>query len=775
MTQAPPPNRHVGSAIERVEDLRLLRGKGRFVDDIHPENLAHAVVLRSPYAHARIVSIDVEAARSATGVLAVFTAADLGDPVPTVPLRLFPSPGLERFQAPVLAVGKVRFVGEAVAFVVAETQALAEDALELIEVEFDPLPAVSDIGLAALDQSIPPPAPALLFEETGANRAITYSMTRGDGPDPFAGAPYVRRESFYCHRHTGVTMECRGVVAQWDEARQHMTVSGASKVPFPNRRILAGLMDLPETAVDMIEGDAGGSYGVRGEFFPEDFLAPFAARALRRPVKWIEDRREHFLAISHARESRADMEIACDASGRILGVRGTIRVDLGAYIRTAGVITPRNVGQFFTGPYRAPWVRIEVHVELSNKSPCGTYRGPGRYETDFFRERLFDLIAADLDLDPVEFRRRNLVPADALPYPMPTISPTPNDTALDSGVYAHIMDVALEKAGWAAKQALQGRLIDGRYHGLAMGCFIEGGAAGPAENAKIEVDADGCFAVYVGSSTVGQGVETALSQIAADALEVPFSAIRLYHGSTPYLKEGWGSYHSRSTVMGGSAILMCAADLKPLIAAAGAKALGVPAEVVCLRDGRVYDPDGRSKGLAELDRGDLSVERQFRNSKHTYSYGTHVAHVAVDPGTGHIEIIDYVTVEDPGVVVNPLTLHGQCVGAVVQGLGGTILEHLVYDNEGQMLSASFADYLMPLATDFPNIRSYTIPICPSPNNPLGAKGAGEGGIIPVGGVIANAVARALASFGVQPRRLPLTPPAVWRLIEEARARRATEA
>jgi carbon-monoxide dehydrogenase large subunit len=769
MTQTERPNRHVGSPTERIEDLRLLRGKGRFVDDIHPANLAHGVVLRSPYAHARIISIDVEAARSAAGVLAVFTAADFDGPTPTVPIRLFPTPGLERFQPPVLAEHKVRYVGEPVAFVVAETQALAEDALELIAVEFDPLPAVSDIGLTALDETDPPAAPALLFDGTDSNRAITYSMTLGDGPDPFADAPYARLERFYCHRHTGVTMECRGSLAEWDEARQHMTVSGASKVPFPNRRILAGLLNLPESAVDMIEGDAGGSFGVRGEFFPEDFLTPFAARTLGRPVKWIEDRREHFLTVSHARDARADIEIACDQQGGILGVRGVIRVDIGAYLRPAGVITPRNIGQFYTGPYRVPWVRIEVHAELSNKSPSATYRGPGRYETDFFRERLFDLVATDMGFDPVEFRRRNLLTSEELPHPMPTVSPTPNDTALDSGVYAHIMDTALEKADWAAKQVLQGQLIGGRYHGLALGCFIEGGAAGPSESAKIEVDAEGRYAVFVGSSTVGQGVETALSQIAADALDAPFSAIKLYHGSTPYLKQGWGSYHSRSTVMGGSAILVCASDLKPLIIAAGAAALGVEAEAVSVRDGRVFATDGRSKGLGELDRTTLSVERLFHNTKHTYSYGTHVAHVAVDPGTGHIEVVDYVTVEDPGVVVNPLTLHGQCVGAVVQGLGGTILEHLVYDDEGQMLSASFADYLMPLATDFPNIHAYTVPICPSPNNPLGLKGAGEGGIIPVGGVIANAVARALSSFDVQPRRLPLTPPTVWRLIEDARA------
>jgi carbon-monoxide dehydrogenase large subunit len=411
---------------------------------------------------------------------------------------------------------------------------------------------------------------------------------------------------------------------------------------------------------------------------------------------------------------------------------------------------------------------MKVFLELSNKTPSGTYRGPGRFEADFFRERLFDMAAGDLGIDRVEFRRRNLVSEAEMPYPLADLSPSPAPSSLDSGAYEVVLDMALEKAGWAEKQALQGRLVDGRYHGLAVGCFIEGGASGPSENAKITVAEDGAIDVFVGSSKVGQGVMTVMSQIAADALGAPIDRIRLFHGSTTYLAEGFGSYGSRSTVMGGSAILLCAEALKPLIIAAGARALGVAPHDARLVDDTVRAADGRAVAFATLDKTDLSVERTFYNSERTHAYGTHVAHVAVDIGTGRIEIVDYVAVEDAGVIVNPLTLHGQAIGAIVQGLGGTLLEHLVYDAEGQLLTTTFADYLMPLATDFPNIRAYSVALRSSPLNPLGAKGAGEGGIIPVGGLIANAVANALQSLNVQPRRLPLSPPRLWELIEAAR-------
>jgi carbon-monoxide dehydrogenase large subunit len=531
-------------------------------------------------------------------------------------------------------------------------------------------------------------------------------------------------------------MEPRGLLARWDGAQTKLTVSGAAKVPFSTRRMLAKNMDLPEECIDMLEPDVGGGFGVRGEFYPEDFLIPYAARRLGRPVKWTEDRRENLLASNHSREMQCEIEILCERDGRIVALRGQAWVDMGAYMRANGSIPPRNVAQFLSGPYRVPNVHMESFALLTNKTPVGTYRGPGRFEADFFRERLLDMAAKDLGLDPVELRRRNLPRPDEMPYPLATVRPPEKPEELDSGDYAATLDRCLREFDFARKKDLSGKLIDGRYHGIGVGCFIEGGAAGPRENARIELHDDGTATVYVGSANVGQGLETVCAQIAAEALGLPIESIRVLHGSTTHLKEGFGAFHSRSVVMGGSAILDAAAKLK----AAGAK----------------------------------SAEGTFAGHKHTYSYGAAAAHVAVDPRTGHVELLDYTMVEDVGRVINPLTANGQAIGAVVQGLGGTFLEQLQYDAEGQFLTASLADYLMPGAADFPRIRAFITGNSPSPNNPLGAKGAGEGGIVPVGGVVANAVAAALAPLGVEPRELPLSPPRIWSLVEAAqRGRRSS--
>ncbi|ABD07809.1 Carbon-monoxide dehydrogenase [Rhodopseudomonas palustris HaA2] len=754
----------VGQPIERVEDPKLLRGLGSFVDDVHRDGMLHAAILRSSVAHGVIRRIDVTAARAMPGVHAVYTAEDIGA-VPRIPVRLFPNEAMEPFRQPVIADGKVRFVGEPMAIVIADTPALAEDALELIEADIDPLPAVTRFEDEVAHD-------ALLFEAHGSNRVFDYEVSRGEIDDTFETAPYTRRERLYVHRHTGITMETRGVVSEWDAAAGRMTSWGATKVPFANRKILAGMLDLPEEQVVMIEGNAGGSFGVRGEFFPEDFLVPFAARKIGRPVKWIEDRREHLLAVTHSRDVAADLEIACNRDGRILAIRARMQMNIGAYFRTSTTIAPRNVGQFMPGAYRVPRYRADVAVIASNKSPAGTYRGPGRFESDFFRERMFDLTADDLGIDRVEFRRRNLLTPEELPLAFPAIAPNPVVTELDSGAYEKVLDLCLAKAGWADKQHLQGKLVDGRYHGLAVGCFVEGGAAGPRESARMVLESDGTISLYVGSSAVGQGVETILMQIAADAMDLPLKAIRVFHGSTTYVKEGWGSYHSRSTVMGGNAVLLAAAEIKAQLLTAGAGLLQCAEQEVSYQAGRVAAQHGGSVGLKELAAKGIAFEATFHNTKHTYTYGSHVAHVAVDAETGHIEIVDYVAIEDAGRIINPLTLHGQAIGSIVQGLGGTLLEHFVYDDEGQMLSGSLADYLVPLATDYPNIRSSSIEMCPSPNHPLGAKGAGEGGTIPVGGILANAVAAALRDFDVQPKALPLSPDRIWRLVQAAAARPA---
>ena len=700
----------IGKPVERIEDLRLLRGRGSYVDDQHLDGMLHAAILRSSIAHGRIRRLGTDKARRLPGVHAVLTAADVAKdgPVPTIPLRLAPLPQLVPYEQPVIARQEVNYVGEPVAVVIADTLALAEDALEAIELEIEALPAVVDCREGRL--------------------AIQYTAAKGDGRA--ARAPYARRERFAVQRHTAVCMEPRGLLARWDGARTKLTVSGAAKVPFSTRRMLAKNMDLPEDCIDMLEPDVGGGFGVRGEFYPEDFLIPFAARRLGRPVKWTEDRRDNLMASNHSREMQAELEILCERDGRVIALRGKVWVDVGAYFRANGTIPPRNVAQFLSGPYRVPNIHVESYAHLTHKTPIGTYRGPGRFEADFFRERLFDMAARDQGIDPVEFRRRNLPRPEELPYALATVTPPEKTEELDTGDYAAALDRCLTEFDWAEKAKLNGKRVDGRYHGAAVTCFIEGGAAGPRENARIELDDDGSATVYVGSANVGQGLETVCAQIAAEALSLPIEKIRVLHGSTTHLKEGFGAFHSRSVVMGGSAILDAARKIR--------------------------------------ETGARSAEGTFSGHKHTYAYGAAAAHVAVDARTGHVQVLEYLMVEDVGRVINPLTATGQAVGAVVQGLGGTLLEELQYDAEGQFLTASLADYLLPGADDFPNVRAIITGNSPSPNNPLGAKGGGEGGIVPVAAVVANAVAAALAPLKVEPRALPLSPPRVWELLQSAR-------
>jgi carbon-monoxide dehydrogenase large subunit len=756
-------NTFIGAPMERREDLRFLRGRGEYVDDVAMPGLLYAVILRSSVAHGRLVSIDASAALKVPGVHSVITGADMPGGPPIIPMRLQPLPEFKPFEQPVIAHEKVRYVGEPIAVLLATSVAIGEDALEAIAVEIEDLPAVADWQTAAKNQSV-------LFEKPGTNRSLVFQARKGDADAAFANAPYTRREYFRTGRHYGLTMEPRGVMATWDDARAKLTIYGAAKVPFFNRRILSAQIGLPVEQIEMIENDVGGGYGARGEFYPEDFLIPFAARHVKRPVKWIEDRRENLMAMNHAREEECDLEVACGRDGTILAIRGEAHTDMGAYMRTNGAVGARNVSQFMAGPYRVPHVKIDSSLWMTNKTPVGTYRGPGRFEANFFFERMIDLIAADLGIDRIEFRRKNLIKSTEQPYPIAHVQPTDAKDEYDSGEYSETLDRALKEIDWPKLAKLQGKLIDGKYHGLGVVCFIEGGAAGPKESARIEVNKDGTMSVYMGTSSVGQGVETVFAQIAADALEVPIERIhQVYHGSTAHVSDGYGAYHSRSTVMGGSAVLDATNNFMATLRQAAGKRMGCAESNVTLDVDRV-NGGGRTMALQEF--AGLTAEGAFLNKKHTYSYGAHVAHITVDAKLGRIEIVDYVVVQDVGRAVNPLTLRGQVLGSLVQGLGGAVLEDLKYDENGQFLTGSLADYLLPTATDFPNLRCVVLDDYPSPINPLGAKGAGEGGIIAAGGCMANAVANALQSLGVEPRQLPLSPAYIWELVQAGRKQAA---
>jgi carbon-monoxide dehydrogenase large subunit len=758
-------NAYIGRPMERVEDLRMLRGRGTYVADVNRPNQLYAVILRSSIAHGTIKSIDASEALALSGVHRVLTGKDLGNKVPVIPLRLQPLPQLEAFHQPVLADGKVRYVGEPIAVVVAESQALAEDAAERVALEIDTLPPIANRAHAESKRS-------LLFEQHGSNVAITWKAFKGNADEAFEQAHYVGRGRFKVQRHAAMFMEPRGFVADWDEKEGKLTVWGAAKTAWHNRRTLAAQLGLKLEAVDLIEVDVGGGFGSRGEFYPEDYLIPAAARIIGRPVKWVEDRREHMMSANHARDIECDVEFAVGKDGKFIGLRGQIWADIGAYIRTNGSVGPRNVAQFMSGPYDIAHVDLKSSMLTTNKTPCGTYRGPGRYETDFIRERMIDLAARDLGIDRLELRRRNLVADAQMPYPLASITPYDSSTDLDSGDYHAVFDRCLKEFDWDERSKLRGREIDGYYHGLAVGSFIEGGAAGPKEEVRLVLETDGSLTVYMGSSSVGQGLETIMAQIAADATELPYDKIKILHGSTSYVNDGYGAYHSRSTVMGGNAILIGADRLKQLVRETAAKRFGCRPEDVVI-NGEQVSHGSRHLSLAGLSDIPLQVEAEFFNKKYTWAYGTQAAHVAVDPGTGHVKVIDIMGVEDVGRMINPLTLHGQAIGSMVQGLGGAFLEHLVYDEEAQLLTGSFADYLMPSATDFPHLNSITVELKPCPNNPLGAKGAGEGGLIPIGGLMANAVADALSHLGVQPMELPLSPPTIWRLVEQAEASRAS--
>ena len=756
-------NTFIGIPMERREDLRFLRGRGEYVDDLPIPGLLHAVMLRSSVGHGRLVSVDTSRALACRGVHAVVTAADMPGGPPTIPTRIFSQPEFKAYQQPVLAHDKVRYVGEPIAMVLADSIALGEDALDSIDVTIEDLPAVADWTVAQTDKS-------LLFENNGSNRPLTFQACKGDADAVFASAPYVRRERFRTGRHYSHIMEPRGIVASWDEAKGKLTVYGAAKIPFVSRRLLSGLIDLPVEQIDLIENDVGGGYGARGEIYPEDVLVALAARRFNRPIKWIEDRRENLMATNHAREQEAMLEVACERDGTILAIRGEVHTDMGAYVRTNGAVAPSNVCQFMAGPYRVAHIKIDSHMWVTNKTPVGTYRGPGRFEPCFFMERMVDIIAEDLGIDCIEFRRKNLIRADEQPYQIATVHPTNASDEYDNGDYHATLDRALSEIDWQKLSPLQGRMIDGKCHGVGIACFIESGSSGPKETARFEVAEDGRIALYIGSSALGQGVETVFAQIAADALEVPIERIsQVFHGSTTAVSDGYGAAHCRSTAMGGSAVLEAAKNFLGVLRERAAPRLQCEAAAIALDVDKLV---GGGSSVPLSDFAGVTVEGVFLNKKHTYSYGTHAAHVTVDPKTGQIEILDYVVVEDVGRIVNPLTLGGQIIGSLVQGLGGAVLEHLKYDENGQLLTGSLADYLLPMATDFPNLRCVLLDDYPSPLNPLGAKGAGEGGTIGSGGCIANAVANALQGFGAQVRELPLSHVAIWEMVQAGRQRAA---
>src|SRR5437867_9765956 len=766
----------IGRSVRRLEDRRLLMGRGTYAADFRLPGMLHGAVLRSSHAHARLGAVDARTALALPGVVAVITADDLGD-VGRIPGRLGPRPSIVACRRPPLARDKVRYVGEPVAFVVAESRYLAEDALEAMEVDYEPLPTVAD-ARRAVEGDAP-----VLHEVIHSNVVATLDTHKGDASSAMAQAHVRVRERFAVQRHTGVPLETRGLTAAFEPGTGLLRLCGVAKVPHFNRRVLADLLGYPEHLIHFLELEVGGGFGVRGEFYPEDFVVPWAAMRLARPVQWVEDRREHLMATNHSRQQYHDVEMGVRRDGTIVALRDRFMVDLGAYIRTHGVVVPELTIALLPGPYRIPNYECEALCVLTNKTPTGTYRGPGRYEGAFVRERLIDRVAAELGLDPADVRRRNFIEPGEMPYEVGGAS-LGQKTVYDCGDYRSAFEQALAAVDYKTVRAEQARLRgEGRYLGIGLGCVLEKAGLGPWEYARVEVDGSGRVVVYSGVAAVGQGIETTLAQVVAEELSVAAEDVTVVHGDSARVPFGIGGFASRGAAVALPAALEAARKVRDKIFRVAASLLEAHAGDLVLESGKVHVrglPE-RAVTLRQLARAavpgppgmepGLYAAHFFEAPKMTYPYGTHVAVVEVDLATGRVALRKYVVTYDIGRAINPMIVEGQIVGGLAQGIGGALLEELVYDDQAQPLTTTFMDYLVPTAMEMPEETIVKIlEETPTPLNPLGVKGVGEGGSSGAGAAIANAVADALAPLGVAIAQLPLSPDRLAALIRAKGAR-----
>jgi carbon-monoxide dehydrogenase large subunit len=762
----------VGRSLPRLEDGPLVTGQGRFAADISFAHQLHMRVVRAAHAHGRIVAIDTAAARAAPGVIAVWTAADVAD-IPPIDFRLTRIDGLEPYRQPILAPERVRYIGEPVAVVFASDVYAAEDAADLVTVEIEPLPE-----LLAAD------APPNEFSAGHSTEVAAVRKGYGDVAAAFAAAHATVELELKIGRHSGAPLETRGAIARYDAARDLLELYGAAKVPHWNRDALARMLRRPTSSMHLHEGHTGGGFGVRGELYPEDVLVCLGALRLRRAVKWIEDRREHLIATNHSRQQHYRVRAAVDNAGRILAIDGEFFHDQGAYVRTHAATVPDLAATMLLGPYRIAAYRMVGRIRLTNKTPCGTYRAPGRYESSFVRERLLDAIAARLNVDPVEIRRRNLIATAEMPYAR-NLDTLGTEMTYDSGDYAGLLTKALAAIGWDKLRAdLQRRRDAGDAVGVGLAMFVEKSGLGPYDGVQASIDPDGMVEIVTGATSVGQGMETVLAQICADELGVDYRQVRVVHGQTDRIAYGMGTFASRVTVMTGEATRRAAAKLrgKAIVTAAGL--LQTAPDALDVIDGRIVRKNaaqGPSITLGEVARalnpnsklvGDvtpgLSAEGYFEQRHMNYPYGIHFAVVRIDRATGAVAIERYFVAYDVGKAVNPMLIDGQIAGGVAQGIGGALLEEFLYDARGEPLCVTFADYLMPTAREIPPIDILITEDAPSPLNPLGVKGAGEGGANAAGAAIAAAIDAALGRPGAV-TELPVTPQRLRAILKDGKA------
>jgi aerobic carbon-monoxide dehydrogenase large subunit len=762
----------IGASVTRLEDLPLVTGQGRFVGDISFPHQLYMRIIRSADAHGLLTAVDTTQARKLPGVIAVWTERDVRD-LPLIDFREGPIERLAPFRQPVLARDRVRYVGEPVAAVFAVDPYVAEDAADLVAVKVEALPPILD---AALDPGE--------FVQALTTEPTVCRQGYGDVEAAFREADHVVGIDVSIGRHSGVPLETRGAIGRYDAARDVLELHGAAKVPHRNREAIARTFGRSTAAVHCFEAHVGGGFGVRGEIYPEDILVLAAAMRLRRPVKWLEDRREHMIAANHSRQQRHQIRAAFDRNGRLLAIDDRFFHDQGAYIRTHGTRVAETSCGMLPGPYRLPNFRIEGHFRLTNKTPAATYRSPGRYETNFARERLMDAAAKQLGMSRIDIRRANLL----LPAEMPSRRPLValgDEVVLDTGDYPALLDHALKRCGWdELEREVAERRTAGELIGLGIAIYVEKSGLGPSDVAHVHVHPSGDVEVVTGGASMGQGFETVIAQVCSERLGIDYQRVRVIHGRTDRIEFGLGAHATRATVMTANAVAMAADKIRMMALEMAGQLLQTETGSLTIADGnvvRLKSPDRPLISLGEIAHHfrpasplragrppGLAADGWFDTAHMTYPYGVQVALATIDQGTGAVRIEKMLIAYDIGRAINPMLVRGQLVGGFAQGLGGALFEEFQYDELGQPLSVTFADYLMPTAQEVPPVDVLLTEDAPSSTNPLGLKGAGEGGIAAVGAVIASAVDDALGDIATI-TELPIRPQMLKARIDARRA------
>ena len=741
----------IGRSVPRLEDKSLLTGHATFVDDLDFPNQRYMVVVRSPIAYGDLRSIDTATAAQMPGIDAVWTSADIAD-IPEIPFRATRVKGLDPYRQPVLARDVVRYVGEPIAAVFAQSARAAEDAAELVILEIEDRDALLD----ACD----------LPREFAYGHTTEPTIVRkayGNVDTAIAAADHCLELDLAIGRHSAVPLETRGAIACYDHTSDHLDMYGAAKRPHWNRDQLAAMLERDPSTIDLHENHVGGGFGVRGELYPEDVLVCLGALRLGHPVKWIEGRREHMLSANHSREQRHYVRVAFQDDGQIVAIDDRFFHDQGAYIRTHGVRVADMTAGLMLGPYRVPNYRVAGHFRLTNKTPAATYRAPGRFESSFVRERLMDAIATHLGLDPITVRQRNFISSTEMPYER-SLDALEVPVILDSGNYTELLDKALLAANWtslqrdAAKQRKNGEAV-----GVGLAFFVEKTGLGPIDIVDIKMAQNGEIEIITGASSVGQGMETVIAQIVADELNTDYRFFSVIHGQTDRIEQGYGAHASRVTVMTGEAARRAAKMFRAKVLARAASLLQTVPTRLDVVDGNIQR-DGNDTGMTigDLDIP-LRVRGEFRCDHMNYPYGVHIAAVRVDKETGRVTIEKYLVAYDVGKAVNPMLIEGQLAGGLVQGIGGALHEEFCYAPNGEPLATTLLDYQLPIASEVPRVETLITEDAPSPLNYLGLKGAGEGGINAAGATIAAAIDDALQSPGTI-TRLPVKPSRLRRLI-----------